>query len=281
MEKLNIQLFANETVGDVSTIRINNEDYNIKDTTAREGLSNKQDKKPDGTHELIDNNKISTTYIPDYILGQLIYGGTVTGAGVATLSTNAKSKLGTTSTSITLTNNTTAITGYVANEGIYYVVSNDGSFASLSLKTGDWLISTGSAWKKIDNTDEVTSVQISATSPVASSISSSQTGSVSTTISLENNYGDTKNPYGNKSKNLVLASPSTTTGSPSFRSLVEDDIPSLSESKITNLTTDLAGKQETLVSGTNIKTINNTSLLGSGNINVVGSTMCYEEIEDD
>lgn len=36
------------------------------------------------------------------------------------------------------------------------------------------------------------------------------------------------------------------------------------------LSSDLAGKQDTLVSGTNIKTINNTSLLGSGNITISG-----------
>ena len=36
----------------------------------------------------------------------------------------------------------------------------------------------------------------------------------------------------------------------------------------TEVDTALSGKQETLVSGTNIKTINNESLLGSGNINI-------------
>ena len=36
--------------------------------------------------------------------------------------------------------------------------------------------------------------------------------------------------------------------------------------------TDLTTKQDTLVSGTNIKTINNTSILGSGNINITGSS---------
>lgn len=35
-----------------------------------------------------------------------------------------------------------------------------------------------------------------------------------------------------------------------------------------SIVTDVSGKQDTLVSGTNIKTINNTSLLGSGNISV-------------
>jgi hypothetical protein len=38
------------------------------------------------------------------------------------------------------------------------------------------------------------------------------------------------------------------------------------QSDITNLTTDLAGKQATLVSGTNIRTVNGNSLLGSGDL---------------
>jgi hypothetical protein len=42
------------------------------------------------------------------------------------------------------------------------------------------------------------------------------------------------------------------------------------QSDITNLTTDLAGKQATLVSGTNIKTVNSSSILGSGNLVVQG-----------
>jgi hypothetical protein len=42
------------------------------------------------------------------------------------------------------------------------------------------------------------------------------------------------------------------------------------QSDITNLTTDLAAKQASLVSGTNIKTINGSSLLGSGNLVISG-----------
>jgi hypothetical protein len=40
----------------------------------------------------------------------------------------------------------------------------------------------------------------------------------------------------------------------------------------TDLNTALGGKQDTLVSGTNIKTVNSTSLLGSGNIVISGSS---------
>ena len=42
----------------------------------------------------------------------------------------------------------------------------------------------------------------------------------------------------------------------------------------------LNGKQDTLVSGTNIKTINNTSLLGSGNIDISGTSVYYKKDEN-
>ena len=50
------------------------------------------------------------------------------------------------------------------------------------------------------------------------------------TISLANNYGDTKNPYGAKAKNTVLAGPDGSEGHtadavPAFRALVADDLP--------------------------------------------------------
>ena len=82
------------------------------------------------------------------------------------------------------------------------------------------------------NTGTVTSVRVQATSPVSSSQNTSQTGTLNTTISLSDAYGDTKNPYGSKTANLVLASPNDSTGVPSFRSLTKTDIPALSGSDI-------------------------------------------------
>lgn len=41
-------------------------------------------------------------------------------------------------------------------------------------------------------------------------------------------------------------------------------------SEVTGLDTALSGKQDTLVSGTNIKTVNGTTLLGSGDLVVSG-----------
>lgn len=107
---------------------------------------------------LNSSTKINTIYLPDSILGQLLYGGVVNATTVvATLTTNAKSKLGTSSSTITLTNDTTAITGYIANEGLYYICSTAGTFAGISFDVGDWLLSVGSSWAKIDNTDAISS----------------------------------------------------------------------------------------------------------------------------
>lgn len=81
----------------------------------------------------------------------------------------------------------------------------------------------------------VTSVRVQATSPVSSSTSTAQTSTLNTTISLANAYGDTKNPYGTKTANYVLAGPmSGSAAAPSFRALVAADIPSITKSKISD-----------------------------------------------
>lgn len=75
----------------------------------------------------------------------------------------------------------------------------------------------------------VTSVRVQATSPVVSSTSTAQSTTLNTTISLADGYGDTKNPYGTKTANYVLAGPTSgSAAAPSFRALVAADIPDLS-----------------------------------------------------
>ena len=87
------------------------------------------------------------------------------------------------------------------------------------------------------NTGTVTSVQVQATSPVVSSVNTAQSTTLNTTISLADGYGDTKNPYTSKTKNYILAAPTNANGTPSFRALVADDIPSLTKSKISDFPT--------------------------------------------
>ena len=43
-------------------------------------------------------------------------------------------------------------------EGVYFICQTSGTFAGISFETGDWIISTGTKWEKIDNTDAVKSV---------------------------------------------------------------------------------------------------------------------------
>lgn len=111
-----------------------------------------------GVATLDSNAKIKTSQLPDYLLGQLLYGGTVAIGVVATLTDNAKKRLGTNNATITLTNDTSAITGYKANEGIFYIAQANFTFAGISYLIGDWVISNGAGWTKVDNTDSVTSV---------------------------------------------------------------------------------------------------------------------------
>lgn len=108
----------------------------------------------------------------------------------------------------------------------------------------------------------VTSVQVQATSPVVSSQSTAQSGTLNTTISLANGYGDTKNPYASKTKNYVLAAPSNANGEPTFRALVTSDIPNLSWNKITS-------DKPTTLSGYGIT----DASINNGTINIGGNSI--------
>jgi len=112
-----------------------------------------------GYAALDQNGQIPLDQINDAILGGLVYGGEFDAdTAIATLSTNAQIKLGTTDPTITLTDDTEPMTGYLANEGIYYIVANAGTFGGVAFVPGDWLVANASGWAKIHNTDAVFSV---------------------------------------------------------------------------------------------------------------------------
>ncbi|MEA9357952.1 tail fiber domain-containing protein [Bacteriovorax sp. PP10] len=46
----------------------------------------------------------------------------------------------------------------IGTSGAYYVISDDGLIGAVSFSAGDWLVSNGSAWQKIDNSTAVLSV---------------------------------------------------------------------------------------------------------------------------
>ena len=112
-----------------------------------------------GVAELDENTKIKLSQLPDVVLGQVLYGGNVAVVGTtvtATLSSLAKTKLGVSESTVTLLDQDASIEN---NEGIFYIATNSFTFADISFATGDWLISTGLEWTKIDNSDAVTGVK--------------------------------------------------------------------------------------------------------------------------
>jgi hypothetical protein len=91
---------------------------------------------PNGVASLDAGGKVPLSQIPDSIIGQVQYMGTW----------NA------------LTNTPTLNFLVPEEKGHYYVVSVAGVFGGIDFQVGDWIISNGTYWEKVDNTDAVTSV---------------------------------------------------------------------------------------------------------------------------
>ena len=92
--------------------------------------------QPNGVASLDSGGKVPLSQIPDSIIGQVQYMGTW----------NAFT-------------NTPTLNPLIPEErGHYYVVSAAGVFGGVDYAVGDWIISNGVIWEKVDNTDAVTSV---------------------------------------------------------------------------------------------------------------------------
>lgn len=81
------------------------------------------------------NGKVPLAQINDAVLGQVEY------KGVWNASTN-----------------TPSLPTTPEQKGDYYVTEVAGTFAGLTFEVGDWIISNGTEWQKVDNTDAVASV---------------------------------------------------------------------------------------------------------------------------
>ena len=102
------------------------------------------------------DGRISASLLPDFLLGQLLYGGTIGASSVAALSAAFKDRYNISASTLTITASNAA-----AYEGVYFIASADGTsgiVSSLGVRTGDWVVSSGISWNKIDNTDSVSSV---------------------------------------------------------------------------------------------------------------------------
>jgi phage-related tail fiber protein len=88
-----------------------------------------------GVASLGADGKVPTAQLPSSVLGGMIYKGTW----------NAST-------------NTPALTDGSAVDGNYYIVDTAGTRFTTDFNIGDWVVGSGSNWKKIDNTDAVASV---------------------------------------------------------------------------------------------------------------------------
>ena len=88
-----------------------------------------------GYAPLDSNSKVPIANIPDSVLGQLEYKGTW---DASTDSPSLPSASGV--------------------KGNYYVVSVTGVYETIDYEVGDWIVSNGTIWEKVDNSDKVSSV---------------------------------------------------------------------------------------------------------------------------
>ena len=101
-------------------------------------LSNKVDKtaigQASGVAPLDASGKIETQYLPSSLVGAVNYKGTFdpTSGSLASPSTG--------------------------NKGEYYVISKAGTYNTVAYGVGDWIISDGTTWGKVSNTNGVTTV---------------------------------------------------------------------------------------------------------------------------
>jgi hypothetical protein len=93
--------------------------------------------QPNGYASLDSNGKVPLMQINDALIGNVNF------QGLWNAATNTP----------TLANPPASGT-----KGYYYIVSTAGTFAGISFEVGDWIISDGTAWGKVDNTDAVSSV---------------------------------------------------------------------------------------------------------------------------
>ena len=115
-------------------------------------LATKQNAKPDGTHLLIasDTGKLNLQYMPSTVLGGITNGGMFNEYGIINASSYAPELDG-----LDIRN-----VQFASYPSYYFIYSgsNPQSFFGYEFATGDWAISLGNGWAKLNATDAVTSV---------------------------------------------------------------------------------------------------------------------------
>ena len=103
--------------------------FNTKQSTSEKGAAS-------GYAPLDASQKVPTANLPDSLVGAVVYKGTW----------NAN------------TDTPALPPPDGSNNGHYYIVSDAGTYSGITYAVGDWAISNGIAWEKVDNTQDVNSV---------------------------------------------------------------------------------------------------------------------------
>ena len=128
----NIATNVTDIATNVTNIASNDTDIsNLQ--SSKQNISEKN--QANGYAPLDSGAKIPIANLPDSVVGQVEYQGTW----------NAST-------------NTPTLPSASTVKGHYYVVSVGGTYETITYAIGDWIISNGVAWEKIDNTDAVTTV---------------------------------------------------------------------------------------------------------------------------
>lgn len=166
------------------------------------------------------------------------------------------------------------------------------AIAALAGTSGFLKKTAANTWSLDTNTYLTTAVTSVGGTGTVSGLTLSGTVTTTGNLTLGGTLAVTASNFSSQTANTFLAAPNGAAGVPTFRALVAADVPTLNQNTtgtaanvsgtvaignggtgatsagaaLTNL-----GAQATLVSGTNIKTINSTSLLGAGNISISAS----------
>ena len=246
-------------------------------TAALQGLLGKAD---------LDNGKILTSQLPDFILGQVLFGGIVESGNPSYIDVstsadfNAKYSYGSESGGDF---KRISSSDYSLYNGVYFICNADGFFVGNGVNKGDWIISTGTAWKKVDNTDAVTSVAgltgyINASSLAAALASTGDSNELALKSEVDGKQDELVSGTNIKTVNgqSLLGSGNIAISGGSGGDVTQEEFDSLADAvssidaDLARLTENVSGKQDLLVSGRNIKTINGYSILGSGNLTISG-----------
>lgn len=213
----------------------------------------------------LENGKVKLSQLPDSVLGQVEY------KGLWNASTNTPD----------LTT--------VLPSGKYYITSVTGTFNSVVYEVGDWILSNGTSWDKVDNTDAVSSVN-GYTGNVVLTKSDLSLGNVDNTSDLSkplstaainalgnkadkattlSGYGitDAISSTASQTAKYVLIAPNGANGAPTFRLLLASDIPTLNQNT-TGSSGSCTGNSATATTLATARNINGVSFNGSADITV-------------